>query len=245
MKKPDSGGNHSCIHFIVLVFSVLLFTSCATAPKVPLAPNHIPLRHIALLSVPEPAIRVWSNPVSRGLSDYLRTALEGVAEVGYAKNIKDKNINFGAIFTDEIKKELESKGVVIDILQGTEIKNDKGRYDLQKIHTNADAILYVVFDKNTGYYEPRQGFAVAYEPLLIAWAVLINPKNRQIFYQQSFYAGFDPGVRSKNVEYVPFRNKEYLFNNLPGDEETFNRSIEGIKFGLKKVAEAIAMQLRH
>ena len=210
------------------------------------ANNHI--KTIALLRIDEPTrISVVSGEIPAG-------ALFGAVGVGvkaasvkkrssaFRQALNEHHIQFAPAMVEELQQELAKKGYRFTYLQNQSLMDavDGNTFDLSKLQTDADAILFVeIF--GVGYYSQQK----RYRPLVNVQVRLFDARSNMLIYCKGIIVQIpneNNGDSSNND--IIFPDEDYYYDSIDALMSNIDEAARGLLDCQSKIAVRIADQLK-
>ncbi|MBR8461219.1 hypothetical protein KDW07_29190 [Burkholderia dolosa] len=222
---------------------VTLLSGCVTLPNTDLnAQAREKLRSIAVLEVAEPkrvaVVNLGGAASGFGLVGALAQVAVNTSHTNtYTERVTTSKIAFAPDIVDGVTGRLTDNGYqVVKLNQKTKLAADGKSDDYSDIQTDADAIMNVWFT-SFGYISP------ANQPDYIPWVVIrarmVDAKTKQDLYYKTFACGHDIKANSVHID----SDFAYTYGSFSDLEKNFDKSVEGIKWCEKSVAEMIGQDL--
>jgi hypothetical protein len=222
---------------------VTLLSGCVTLPNTDLnAQAREKLRSIAVLEVAEPkrvaVVNLGGAASGFGLVGALAQVAVNTSHTNtYTERVTTSKIAFAPDIVDGVTGRLTDNGYqVVKLNQKTKLAADGKSDDYSDIQTDADAIMNVWFT-SFGYISP------ANQPDYIPWVVIrarmVDAKTKQDLYYKTFACGHDIKANSVHID----SDFAYTYGSFSDLEKNFDKSVEGIKWCEKSVADMIGQDL--
>lgn len=209
-------------------------------------PHHAEIKHIALLRVPAPQLKVTNLGGSLGAFGLLGGAMGAADEDTKSHEFADAvagEMPLAKLLTEALESELKKEGyrVTLEDQRPIEPAPDQRTADdlanYSKITTEADAILDVSF-LSAGYLSPPG--SGDYLPWLHVKATLVATRGRTPLYVDWLVYGAKFGVRKEYFSTA----RPYAYGSFSDLMEQRRDAIEGLTRGIEPIAGRIAEQLR-
>ena len=209
-------------------------------------PHHAEIRHIALLRVPDPQLKVTNLGGSLGAFGLLGGAMAAADEDTKSHEFADavaREMPLATLMRDALESGLKKQGYLVTLEDQRPIEppldqqtaDDVANYS--KLKTEADAILDVSF-LSAGYLSPPG--SGDYVPWLHVKATLVSARSRTPLYVDWLVYGAKFGVRK---EYFPTA-RPYAYGSFSDLMDKRRDASEGLARGIEPIAGRIAQQLR-
>lgn len=214
------------------------------------------IRKIALVEMQEPASYVTNYYGKKGDGAYIAGSMFGMVGTMVAENaeqrlakddaalaaaMRERGFQFGRSMDDAVLDALAERGfVVMRVPDMREIKDGKPLFDYRRVDTDADAILNMT-TAAVGYSSPSP-LMVKYGPLIavnLELALKEGNQYRIIYRDRFFYSWSQVGEVWVHLQ----ASDTYTFQNLPTILSRGDLAVEGLRVGVKAIAEAVAREI--
>ena len=176
---------------IAAVVLLSLLSGCVTKPVPPLDKQGV--HKIAIVRVKDPQTIAFENQNGVQFLFPIAAAAFAVDSNNKRKQFSEKvvalKLPIGKELTEQLSRGLQKSGYTVEVLENVHgPANDPDNIDLDKIKTDADAVLYVTVD-DFGLFSSR--FSPDYLPRVNMRATLHSTRRDDDFYYETLYYGVD------------------------------------------------------